>query len=112
MRQLTVHHEQDGNVAIVSFFGEFDYAEMATVQEKIDAVEAQAPDVLLLDLTGLEFMDSSAVRVIMQADHRARAQGRRLTLVTGNGPPFRVLSILGLTDRLDVVADRAAVRRA
>ena len=65
----------------------------------------------MLDLTELEFMDSSAVRVILQADSRAREQGRRLALVTGNGPPHRVLSILGLTDRLDVVARRDAVLR-
>lgn len=109
MRQCKVHHEQDGNVAVVSFFGEFDYAEMAAVEEELSAVEAHAPDTLLLDLTGLEFMDSSAVRVIVQADNRARAQGRRLALIIGTGPPARVLSILGLMERLDVVADRAAV---
>lgn len=109
MRQLRVHREQHGNVTIVSFFGEFDHAEMAAAQQEIGAAEAQAPDILLLDLTGLEFMDSSAVRVIVQADNRAREQGRRLALITGTGPPYRVLSILGLTDRLDLVADRAAV---
>ncbi|MGH4014561.1 MAG: STAS domain-containing protein [Pseudonocardiaceae bacterium] len=109
MSQLEAHREQDGDVTIVSFRGEFDYAEMGAAQEEISAAEAQAPAVLVLDLTGLEFMDSSAVRVIVQADTRARDQGRRLTLVTGTGPPHRVLSILGLTGRLDVVADRAAV---
>ncbi|MGH3794651.1 MAG: STAS domain-containing protein [Pseudonocardiaceae bacterium] len=111
MSQLEVHHEQEGDVAVVSFHGEFDYAEMGIAQEEISVAEASGPAVLVLDLTGLDFMDSSAVRVILQADGRAREQGRRLALVTGSGPPHRVLSILGLTDRLDVVADRAAVLR-
>lgn len=111
MSQLEVHSEREGELAIVSFRGEFDYAEMGTAQEEISAAEAQHPTVLVLDLTDLEFMDSSAVRVILQADSRAREQGRRLAVVTGNGPPHRVLSILGLTDRLDVVASRDAVPR-
>lgn len=112
MSQLEVHREQDGDVAIVALRGEFDYAEMAAAQEEIWAAEAESPAVLLLDLTGLEFMDSSAVRVILQADGRAREGGRRLAVVTGTGPPHRVLSILGLTERLDVVPDRQAVTRS
>jgi anti-anti-sigma factor len=111
MSQLEIRQEQAGRVTIVSFRGEFDYAEMTTAQEGICAAEADEPAILILDLTGLEFMDSSAVRVILQADGRARAQDRRLVLVTGNGPPHRVLSILGLTDRLDVVSDRATALR-
>lgn len=110
MSQLEVRRETEGDVAIVTLIGEFDYAEMATVQEEIHAAEAQRPLVLLLDLSELEFMDSSAVRVILQADSRAREQGRRLALVTGSGPPHRVLSILGLTERLEVVADRDAAK--
>ncbi|HEY6424582.1 MAG TPA: STAS domain-containing protein [Pseudonocardiaceae bacterium] len=109
MSQLEVHREFEGDVTIVSFGGEFDYAEMGTAQEELRAAEELAPKVLLLDLTGLAFMDSSAVRVILQADRRAREQGRRLALLTGTGPPHRVLSILGLVTRLDIVADREAV---
>jgi anti-sigma B factor antagonist len=108
MSQLEVHREHQGDLAIVSLRGEFDYADMAAAQEEIRTAEAQEPAILMLDLTGLEFMDSSAVRIILQADGRARARGRRLVLVTGTGPPHRVLSILGLTERLDVVPDRAA----
>lgn len=111
MSQLEVRREIEGDVAIVSLVGEFDYAEMSTAQDEIHAAEAERPKVLVLDLTGLKFMDSSAVRVILQTDSRAREAGRRLALITGNGPPHRVLSILGLTDRLDVVADRDAVLR-
>ena len=113
MSQLEVHREREGDLVIISFSGEFDYAEMGVAQEEICAAEAEAqdPTILVLDLTELEFMDSSAVRVILQADSRARAQGRRLALVTGTGPPHRVLSILGLIDRLDVVTSRDAVLR-
>lgn len=112
MSQLEVRRETEGDVVIVSLIGEFDYAEMTMAQDEIRAAEAQQPSIVVLDLTGLEFMDSSAVRVILQTDSRAREQGRRLALITGTGPPHRVLSILGLTERLDVVPDRDAVLRS
>lgn len=109
MSQLEVTREHEGDVTIVSFHGELDYAEIHTAQEEIQAAEQEAPAVIVLDLTGLDFMDSSGVRVILQADNRARMHSRRLALITGTGPPHRVLSILGLTEQLDVVPDRAAV---
>jgi anti-anti-sigma factor len=112
MSQLEVRRETEGDVVIISLSGEFDYAEMTMAQDEIRAAEAQQPSIVVLDLTGLEFMDSSAVRVILQTDSRAREQGRRLALITGTGPPHRVLSILGLTERLDVVPDRDAVLRS
>jgi anti-anti-sigma factor len=112
MSQLEVRRETEGDVVIISLIGEFDYAEMTMAQDEIRAAEAQQPSIVVLDLTGLEFMDSSAVRVILQTDSRAREQGRRLALITGTGPPHRVLSILGLTERLDVVPDRDAVLRS
>src|SRR5262249_53828730 len=109
MSQLEVRREHQGTVAIVSFHGEFDYAEMGIAQEAIGAAEAQEPTTLVLELTGVEFMAASAVGVALRADSRAGANGRPLALVPGTGPPQRVLSILGLTDRLDVVASRDAV---
>ncbi|MGH3915858.1 MAG: STAS domain-containing protein [Pseudonocardiaceae bacterium] len=112
MSQLEVLREHQGDVAIVSFRGELDYAEMHTAQDEIRAAEDKSPAVVVLDLTGLDFMDSSGVRVILQADNRAREHGRRLTLIIGTGPPHRVLSILGLTEQLDVIPDRAAVLRS
>ncbi len=109
MSQLNVNLEFEGDVAIVSFSGEFDYAELQAAQDEIRAAEQGAPSVVLLDLTGLDFMDSSAVRVILQAASRAHEEDRRLALIIGTGPPHRVLSILGLTERLDIVPDRASV---
>lgn len=109
MSELDVRQERIGDVTVVSLRGEFDYAELGAVRDGLATAEADRPPTLLLDLTGLEFMDSSAVRVILQADSRARQQQRRLALVTGDGPPHRVLSLLGLLERLDIVDDRSAV---
>jgi anti-sigma B factor antagonist len=58
----------------------------------------QAGD-LILDLSTVSFMDSSALGVIAQADQRLRRQGRQLALVAPEGSPARKLMAVTATDR-------------
>jgi hypothetical protein len=46
--------------------------------------------------------------MIINADGRARKADRRLTIVSGEGVPRRILRTVGLEDRLDVVAEMPA----
>src|SRR4051794_16248240 len=59
----------------------------------------------ILDLRGLEFMDSSGVRVVVAAHSAAEEHGGRLSLVrTEQGSPVqRILEISGLEGILDLV---------
>ena len=60
---------------------------------------------MIIDLRGIRFIDSTGLSMIINADGRARKAGRRLTIVSGEGVPRRILRTVGLEDRLDVVAD-------
>lgn len=53
----------------------------------------------------MRFVDSSGVRLVLLADERARAAGRRLSLRLGDGPARRVFAVLGRVRRLDVLDD-------
>jgi anti-sigma B factor antagonist len=59
----------------------------------------------VLDLRGLDFMDSTGVRVIVAAHHAGQESGGGLSLVrtARDGPVGRVLEISGLDAVLDVV---------
>jgi anti-anti-sigma factor len=83
--------------------GELDIATLDDARRQIEAVEAGAPPVLVLDLSGLTFVDSSGVRLALLADDRARAAGRRLAVRLGTGQALRVFQALGLLDKLDVL---------
>lgn len=108
MADLRIDRELHAAVIVLGLVGELDLANVAVAEAELQAAQQDA-EVVLLDLSRLDFMDSSGVRVILLADGRARDQGRRLAVLTGFGLPRRVLTILGLTDRLDVVTDRAQV---
>lgn len=94
--------EGSGGTAVV-LQGELDIATLGDAEREIDAAERDAPDVLLVDLSQLTFVDSSGVRLVLLADARARAAGRRIVVRLGDGPALRVFRALGLTDKLDVL---------
>ena len=95
--------DPDGMRVVLS--GELDISSAAGVETRLLEVERTAPDRLFLDLRGVEFIDSTGLSMIINADGRARKQGRRLTIVSGDGAPRRILRTVGLDERLDVLSE-------
>lgn len=100
--------DRDGLVH-VKLKGELDLSTAQKLQEELRRVEAKAPDVLVLDLSRLVFLDSTGLRSIVTADERAREQGRRVVIVRGPEPVQRVFSITRLEERLEIVDDAEAL---
>jgi anti-sigma B factor antagonist len=101
----------DTNGAIVSLAleGEFDIAGASSVEQELQRIEQSAPPTVVLDLRRLTFMDSTALRIIIAADARAREQSRRLVLVRGPDPVHRILHMTRLDERLEIVDDPAVL---
>jgi anti-sigma B factor antagonist len=100
--------QRDGLVHVV-LRGELDLSTVNKVQDELRRVEADAPPVVVLDLSKLTFLDSTGLRCLVTADQRARDADRRLVLVRGPDPVQRVFSITRLEERLEMVDDAAAV---
>ena len=92
-----------GTTAEVALSGELDISTYEDALAQLEAAERSAPELLVVDLAGLRFVDSTGVRLILSADERARETGRRLALRLGDGPARRVFSALGLVDRFEVL---------
>jgi anti-sigma B factor antagonist len=100
--------ERDGLVH-VSLRGELDLSTVGKVDDELQSVEGSSPNVVLLDLSDLTFLDSTGLRCVVRADERAREAGRRLVVVKGPEAVQRVFEITRLEDRLELVDDAAAV---
>jgi len=83
--------------------GELDISTYEDARARLAEAERAAPELLVVDLAGLRFVDSTGVRLILSADERARQAGRRLALRLGDGPARRVFAALGLVDRVEVL---------
>lgn len=57
---------------------------------------------LRIDMSGVEFMDSSGLRVLIEAHQAAEAAGNRLVLVAPGRAVSRIIEVSGLSDHLHV----------
>ena len=94
----------EGGVRLV-LKGELDLSTVDKVEQELARVEDERHELIVLDLGGLTFLDSTGLRVIVTADQRARRAGRRV--VVGKGPEtvHRVFTITRLDERLEMVDD-------
>jgi anti-anti-sigma factor len=89
----------DGTARIV-VRGELDLATGPRVEEEIRRAEADQPHTLILDLREVSFFDSTGLQLILDADVRAREEGRTLIVAPGDGEPRRILELAEVADRL------------
>ena len=93
--------------AEVVLTGELDITTYEDAEKQVTDAEQAAAALLIIDLAGLQFVDSTGVRLILAADERARRAGRRVALRLGDGIARRVFSALGLLDRFAVLDNRS-----
>jgi anti-sigma B factor antagonist len=63
---------------------------------------------LVIDMTKVDFMDSSGLRVIIELHQRAEQASRRLVLRTPSQPVARLIEVSGLSGHLHVSDTSAA----
>ena len=96
--------ECDGQV-VVALRGELDVVDAARVAAAFVAVAARERNVIV-DLTGLEFIDSSGVAALVRARQHARHAGGDLLLAA---PRQQILRVLALTSLIDVFSIHASL---
>ena len=106
MAPLELETTRNGRLAIVAPTGELDLSGATVLQAELDRLaEEDELGGVVLDLRGLEFMDSSGLRLVVLADMQAREAGRQFALVRGDETVHRVFEITRMSDRLQFVAD-------
>lgn len=93
------------NVIVVS--GDLDMTGGPVLHSAILAVESDAQP-LILDLEHVQFVDSSGLRTMLAAVHRAGASVNRVTLRHVGPELIRLLDITGTRAMFDIEAETAA----
>lgn len=94
-------HDDPADVRIV-VHGDVDMTTGDRLESELLRVERERPATLTLDLSDVDFFDSTGLQILLDADVRARDEGRRLVVVPGDGEAARVLALAEVTDRLNV----------
>lgn len=73
--------------------GELDIGSADALRAALDGAEAEGTTVIRLDATGVHFLDSTALGVILASAQRLSARGGRLELVNASPAVRRILDM-------------------
>jgi anti-sigma B factor antagonist len=90
-------------LAVVTLNGEVDAYVAPTLRDKVEGILDGGAFWLLLDLTGVEYIDSVGLGIMVGAAKRATARGGDLAIVCQRPNVLRVFEISGTKDLLNVV---------
>jgi anti-sigma B factor antagonist len=106
----TLYEAKDGT-QIVSVTGEVDLSSAPQLAEVIWRAKRQAggyPPRVVVDLSGVEFMDTAGLEVLMEEWNSSRQSDGRMCLVAQEGPITRLLEVTGLGDLFDLYDELGA----
>ena len=111
MPPLDFQTTRNRTVAVIAATGELDLSGAEALESELERLAGEPQlGTVVLDMRGLEFMDSSGLRLVVLADMRAHETGRRFALVRGPETVHRVFEITRMSERLEFVADPAEVQ--
>jgi anti-sigma B factor antagonist len=95
--ELSIDLKNDsGGTLLFKLRGSLDLATAPTVRAALSDATEKGSNNLIVDLTQLEFLDSTGLGVLIGAHRRAAEQGGTFKLIVLDGPIARLLNITGL----------------
>jgi anti-sigma B factor antagonist len=94
----------DGAVCVVRLAGEIDMANAGALRSHLAEVVENRAGPIVVDLSRVQFIDSSGVQAILSVTPAGEARDRRVRVVAGPPEVDRVFSLLGVKDRFDWIA--------
>jgi anti-sigma B factor antagonist len=94
--------EPTPDLCVLEVRGDLDIAISAVLSRELDELLELGHPRVAVDLSGVSFMDSSALSALVQAHERAKETGRTLQVVRPSPACAKVLSITGLDRVLGV----------
>jgi anti-anti-sigma factor len=103
---VSIELEQGDAFWTLAVSGELDYSECAAFRMQIDRVLKAMPAATIVDMSGIEYLDSSGLGLLLSLSREYGAHGGRLVLVT-NGTVDSILELTRLTGIFSIASDPA-----
>ena len=98
---IEVRPEDDGTAVLFKLRGTLDIATSPTLRAALTEAQTAKKNVVV-DLTQVEFLDSTGLGALIGAHRRAEEGGTSVRLIVTEGPILRLLAITGLIRALAV----------
>jgi anti-sigma B factor antagonist len=99
MGSLALRSQRDGDAHVIELIGELDLDGAPRLERELLSVEETDAPSIVVDLSRLEFIDSTGLRLLVMAADRSQGNGR-FALLRGPKQVHRVFELTDLADRL------------
>ena len=111
MRQveLKVTSRTQGDHTVISVAGEIDLYTAPRLQSQLTTALSSSPARLVVDMSAVDFCDSTGINVLLRAHRQARERGGELQLAGPGSATRKVLQVTGLESVFTVIDAPARV---
>ncbi len=94
---MTVEIKKKGEVTSAFISGEIDHHTAAELRQNVDgAIDINMPSLLVLDFSGVTFMDSSGIGFIMGRFAKLSRTGAKMHISNASPPIYKILKLAGM----------------
>ena len=112
MTPLAVERSRIDGYERLDVEGELDIATAPRMMAALNEAIAEMDAPLVVDLSGVVFMDSTGLALLMNARRRAMRLGQGFAIICPGGPIARVFEIADMVESLRVCPDEQTARAA
>ncbi|MCW3015765.1 MAG: metal transporter substrate-binding protein [Solirubrobacterales bacterium] len=95
---LAVRTANDDSTFLITLSGDLDLSNAAKLERVLREAADSGATEIVVDLSHLQFIDSTGVQLLILADRGAEAAGRRFSLLRGTNMVQRVFEVCGLSE--------------
>jgi anti-sigma B factor antagonist len=107
--ELKVTTRSQGDHTVISVTGEIDLYTAPKLQSELMTALGANPVHLIVDMSGVDFCDSTGINVLLAAHRQARERGGELQLAGPGSATRKVLQVTGLESVFTVLDDPVRV---
>jgi anti-sigma B factor antagonist len=100
---LRVERRDRGGIPHLELIGELDLSTVDPLKLRLELVERDDPEAIVVDLRRVTFMDSMGLGILVSHRLRAKQAGRRLLLVEGPKHIQDLFELTGMADQFEFV---------
>jgi anti-sigma B factor antagonist len=106
--ELSLEHSTQADCHTLLLAGELDMATAPELEASVAGLCAEGAGEVVLDLSGLTFIDSTGLRAILAARAQCVGGGREFALIPGQRSVQRLFELAGLIDKLPFRGETSA----